>query len=362
MSFREATTGRAAVAGRASRVAFTGAAILFCAALASAAGVIYSPGDVFAGVGGGQIKHFSPTGVLLDTLNTGCGSGDTLGMAWDQAGNLYATTSFGCSAQVYKFDSSGNLLGPFGTGYSSSVESVVIDNVGNVYVGQPDGTHAIRKYDSGGNFLTEYTPAIDARGTDFISLAADQCTMYYTSEGTKVKRFDVCTNTQLADFATGLPGPVYQFKLLPGGGLLLAATSQALELDSAGVVIGNYPGVGGESLLFALDRDPDTVTFWTAGLFTANVYRYTIATPGPPIFQFNAGLLGSEMAGLGVFGELIVGQPTPTATPIGGGPTPTPTPLLGGAPSTIPTLSTPMMALFALALLAVTILVLKRRN
>lgn len=361
MSSRE-VSGRAAMSGRASRIAFTGAAILFCAALASAAGVTYTIGDVFAGVGGGQIKHFSPTGVLLDTLNTGCGSGDTLGMAWDLSGNLYATTSFGCAAQVYKFDSAGNLIGPFGSGYSSSVESIVIDAGGNIYVGQPDGTRTIRKYNSAGTFLTEYTAATEGRGTDWIALAADQCTMFYTSEGSHVKRFDVCTNTQLADFAATGAGPLYELKLLPSGGLLVAATNQVLQLDNAGAIVGNYPGAGGEGLLFALDRDPDNATFWTGGLFTSNVYRYTIATPGPPIFQFTAGLLGSEMAGLGVFGQLIVGQPTATPTPIGGGPTPTPTPLLGGAPSTIPTLSTPMMALFALALLAVTILVLKRRN
>jgi len=339
------------------RVLF-GSAVLLWAAYAGASGVIYTQGDVFAGVGGGQIKHFSPTGVLLDTLNTGCGPGDTLGMAWDQAGNLYATTSFGCTAQVYKFDNFGNLLGPFGSGYSSSVESVVIDNLGNVYVGQPDGTRTIRKYDSAGNFLTEYTAATEARGTDFITLAADQCTMFYTSEGTSVKRFDVCTNTQLADFATGLPGPVYQLKLLPTGGLLLAATSQALELNSSGVVIGNYPADLGEGTLFALDRDPDGVTFWTAGLFTSKVYRYNISPPGPSIFSFTAGLVGPEMAGMGVFGELIVGQPTPTP---GGGPTPTPIPGPGGPPSPIPTLSTTMLALLGVALLVVAILAIRRQ-
>jgi hypothetical protein len=334
-------------------------AVLLWAAHAGASGVIYTSGDVFAGVGAGQIKHFSPTGTLLDTLNTGCGAGDTLGMAWDMAGNLYATVSFGCTAQVYKFDGFGNLLGPFGTGYSSSVESVVIDNAQNVYVGQPDGTRTIRKYNSAGTFLTEYAPAVESRGTDFIALAADQCTMFYTSEGTSVKRFDVCTNTQLADFATGLAGPLYQFKLLTTGGLLVAANSQAFELDATGAVIATYPSTDGT--LFALDRDPDSVTFWTAGLSTGNVYRYNITPAGPPIFQFNAGILGFEMAGLGVFGELIVGQPTPTP----GGPTPTPgapTPTPGGGPTApIPTLSVSMLALLGVALLLVAILVIRRQ-
>jgi hypothetical protein len=148
---------------------------------------------------------------------------------------------------------------------------------------------------------------------------------------------------------------MYQLKLLPTGGLLVAATSQALELNAAGAVIGNYPAVAGETLLFALDRDPDGITFWTGGLFSSNVYRYNISPPGAPIFQFTAGLLGSEMAGLGIFGELIVGQPTPTP---GGGPTPTP--IGGGPPAPIPTLSTTMLGLLALALLVIAIVAIRR--
>lgn len=329
--------------------------VVFTSPALGLGGVLYTQGDVFAGVGGGQIKHFSPAGVLLNTLNTGCGGGDTLGMAWDTAGNLYATTSFGCTAQVYKFDNSGNLIGPFGTGYSASVESVVIDNAGNVYVGQPDGTRTIRKYDSAGVFLTEYSPAVQNRGTDFITLAADQCTMFYTSEGASVKRFDVCTNTQLADFATTGASNLYQLKLLPGGGLLVAASNSVLELDAAGATIGTYPSTDG--LLFGLDRDPDGVTFWTAGLFSSNVYRYNINPVGPAVFQFTAGLLGSEMAGLGLFGELIVGQPTPTP----GGPLPTPTPAGGGPTVDVPTLSTPMLLLLGIGLALVAFMALRRQ-
>ncbi|MDX1670055.1 MAG: hypothetical protein R3194_11600, partial [Limnobacter sp.] len=38
---------------------------------------------------------------------------------------------------------------------------------------------------------SQFDVATDDRGSDWIDLAADQCTMYYTSEGTLVKRFDV---------------------------------------------------------------------------------------------------------------------------------------------------------------------------
>src|SRR5436190_20900628 len=112
----------------------------------------YNVGDVFVGVGNGFIKHFSPSGVLLDTLDTGTGCGEDLGMAFTATtSHLLATAAFGaCSpGQVAEFDNMGNLIGPFGSGYSDSTESVVIDGAGNVYVGQPDGTHALKEFEIG---------------------------------------------------------------------------------------------------------------------------------------------------------------------------------------------------------------------
>jgi hypothetical protein len=56
-----------------------------------ASGVAFQTGDVLAGIGAGKIKHFRSDGMLLDTLDTGGNTFDT-GMAFDAAGNLYATT------------------------------------------------------------------------------------------------------------------------------------------------------------------------------------------------------------------------------------------------------------------------------
>lgn len=69
--------------------------------------VPYAPGDVFASVGNGDVRHFSPTGLLKGTYNIGAG-GFTTGSAFDGAGNLYVT---GFSANTLaQFDNSGNLL------------------------------------------------------------------------------------------------------------------------------------------------------------------------------------------------------------------------------------------------------------
>jgi hypothetical protein len=325
-------------------VPFFGIALAFWIAGApsvEAAGVPYNVGDVFVGVGAGKIKHFSPTGTLLDTLDTLCGSGDTLGMAFDSSGNLFGTANFGCTPQVYKFNNSGTLIGPVAPALTSA-ESVVFDSSSNFFVGQPDGTRTIRKYNSSGSFLTEFTVATQNRGTDWIDLASDQCTMFYTSEGTSVKRFNVCTSTQGTDFSTAL-STAYAFRLLPGGGALVANSANVKMLDSSGAVTATYTAPG-ESVFFALNRDPDGLTFWTAGLSTGNVYRFAISPAAPPITTFNSGRLGQEVAGLGVFGELIVSQP-----PGGGGPA-----------VVVPTLSFPMLGLLCAALIGAALLLIRR--
>src|SRR2546425_10881809 len=98
-----------------------------------ASGIAFQTGDVLAGVGNGKIKHFNPDGTLLDILDTGAGSTEDTGMAFDAAGNLYAT-AFQAN-NVYKFDNTGNPIGTFGSGYNQDPESVVFDKGGNAYVG-----------------------------------------------------------------------------------------------------------------------------------------------------------------------------------------------------------------------------------
>ena len=79
----------------------------------------------------------------------------------------------------------------------------------------------------------------EARGSAFIDLAADDCTLYYTSAGPNVKRFDVCSNTQLADF-NSVPLPAGSetctVRLLPSGGLLVAAMDAIVQYDAGGNV------------------------------------------------------------------------------------------------------------------------------
>lgn len=256
-------------------------------------------GDVFAAIGSGQVAWFEPDGTLVSTLNTGLG-GFTTGMAFDEDGKLYVT-NFSANA-VSVFDTDGTLLGTFGTGYSQGTESILFDQDGDVYVGAADGDRDIRKFDATGTPLDQYSVAIGPRGSDWIDLDGDQCTMYYTSEGNDVRTYDVCTNTQLPNFATGVlnGGAAYALRQLPDGGFLVADTQNIKRLDAAGNVIQTYD-VGGVTNWFALNLDPDGTSFWSGTFSTNDFYRFDIATGAllaGPIAT------GGSLFGLAVFGEI----------------------------------------------------------
>src|SRR5207247_2881992 len=128
-----------------------------------------------------------------------------------------------------KFGNCGNFLGLFGSGYNSHPESILFDASGNIYIGQADGLKKILKFNPAGTLLDSFTPTTGPRGTDWIELAADQCTMFYSSEGTIIRRYNVCTHSQLPDFATLPHGLSYALRLLPTGGMLVADTSEVLR-------------------------------------------------------------------------------------------------------------------------------------
>ena len=291
-------------------------AVLAAALLALLAGssrashaTTYQVGDVFVATDlGGTVQWREPDGTLHATLAT-LPSAVTTGMAFDTSGNLYVTGFDG--NQVSVLNTMGVLTGPFGSGYNANPESILFDAAGNAYVGQADGTRDILKFDSAGNPLASYDVATSNRGSDWIDLAADQCTMLYTSEGTEVKRFDVCTNTQLPDFAPPgtLHGPAYALRqLLPaqGGGLLVADTQDIHRLDGGGNVVQTYDAEG-ENCWFALNLDPDSTSFWTADFCTSNVYKFDIGS-GAVLLSFNTGTPSNTVFGLAVFGELLISQ------------------------------------------------------
>jgi DNA-binding beta-propeller fold protein YncE len=211
-------------------------------------------GDVFVAVSNGQVQWRLPDGTLNATLDTGLG-GYTTGMAFDKdPGNLYVT-NFTAGA-VTRFDPSGNRLGTFGTGYNSSPESIVFDAAGDVLVGQAGGSRDVLRFDGGGQFRASYNVPTGPIGSDWIDLSIDQCTLLYTSEGTSIRRFNVCTNTTMSDLTGGFT-QAFALRILPGAlGILVADTTTIKLVDNfVGGGITRVYDAPGQDCWFALNLD-----------------------------------------------------------------------------------------------------------
>lgn len=267
---------------------------------ASASGVPFQTGDLLAGQPNGTIKHFNSAGQLLDTLTSTSTSSEETGMCFDSSGDMYAT-NFEASTMT-KFDANGNTLqSPWGGPFApNNPESCVIDSTGNVYVGSVD-PGALQKYSESGTLLATYQPATQSRGLDWIDLAPNQCTIYYTSEGSDVKRFNVCTNAQEPDLVDTLPSPCFSLRIRQNGEILVACETEVLRLSPTGSILQTYPtsSLPSASYLFAMNLGPDGTSFWTADYDNGDIYHVDIAT-GNVLTYFNGG--ASSVPGLALVG------------------------------------------------------------
>jgi hypothetical protein len=274
----------------------------------ASASTVWNAGDVFAGVGGGKYNVYDNAGTFKETIDQAIGSGETTGCAFNPARTKLYTTNFQ-NDMVAVFDDTDPhaVLHTFSTGPMSN-ESVVFDAAGNYYVGHADGDRDIEKYDSSDNLVATYDVVTGPRGTDWVELAADQSTIFYTSEGSTIRRFDTATSTQLPDFSTAL-NQSFGLRLLPpgdgSGGLLVANFGDVKRLDASGTVVQSYDAPGEDSW-FALNLDPNGTSFWSAGIFSGNFYRFNIASGALEVGPIST---GSSVAGLCLKGEPTAGTP-----------------------------------------------------
>jgi len=288
------------------------ATIVLASVPSPAAAAVWTRGDLVVGVSGGVYQIRDASGVLKETISDPAGnvapSGETTGCAFNNDLTRLYTTFFDATF-VDAFD----VAHPHGiaqtidtsvTSPGGHSESIVFKVNGHFYVGHPDGNDLVHEYDASGTLVNTFAPAIEDRGTDWLDLTVDQTTLFYTSEGRRVKRFSVATNSQLPDFAT-LPGSDPPFRafavrlLAPGngsGGLLVADQSNIKRLDGAGNVVQTYDAPGQEGW-FALTLDPDGTSFWSASFDTSEVFKFDIAS-GAVLVQFNTGTGAGTVLGL----------------------------------------------------------------
>ena len=190
---------------------------------------------------------------------------------------------------------------------------------GNLYVGQQT-TPYIAEFSPSGQRLPDIGPLqTELFGDDWIDLASDQCTFYYTSEGSDIMRYNKCTNTQESNF-NQVPFSGYgafEVRILADGDVLVADSDAVLLLDPDGNVIQTYscdslPGCQG--LLFAVSVDPDGTSFWTGDSYSGQIWQVDIDT-GQVLQTIDTNT--AYLYGLTVDGQLMAAttSPTVTATP-----------------------------------------------
>ena len=300
--------------------------LLITGICAPAQGNDWKVGDVFVAIGGGQFKVYSNSGVLKETITDGIGNGATAGCACDSTYHLYTTNFSETKAFRYKIDHPHQILQTIDTNVGSPgghSESIVFDGQGNFYVGHADANGSVLKYDATGTLVDTFPAAAENRGADWIDLTAnltanEKTTLFYTSEGRLIKRYEVSTigGTQLSDFADlgnsgGSQVTLYALRLLPpgngSGGLLVADKKNIKRLNGAGAVIQTYDA-SGENDWQALTLDTNG-SFWAGDATTHNFYRFNINTGTKEVGPINTS--SSSLSGMCVYGGFSAAQPSP---------------------------------------------------
>jgi RHS repeat-associated protein len=269
----------------------------------------FARGQVFASVGYSTVNVYDPkTGDEVNTLVDDTDEPYTTGSAFDASDDFYVTDD--TMNDISEFSPTGAAMGQFATGLDNP-ESLVFDNKGNLYVGQ-QSTPYIAEFSPSGTRLADIGPlSTELFGDDWIDLAPDQCTFYYTTEGTDILRYNKCTNTQESNFNTSaFTGyGAFELRILPDGDVLVADSASDLLLDPSGNVIETYacsslPGCQGE--LFNVALDPDGTSFWTGDAISGDVWRVDLAT-GDVVQRIETGAAGL------LFGLSIDGEPEAAA-------------------------------------------------
>ena len=225
-----------------------------------------------------EIDVYDATGALVTTFHGPSQNACLTGMTFDVGNHAHVISApFGTqSRNVIEFNDFGTLLdnsGPF-----NGPISVTHDLQGNIYLGQG----GILKIDHAGNTATYAV----AGGAQWIDLAADQRTMFYTAANGDVKSFDIASQTQGPDIA--VDALARNVRALGDGSIMF---------DTLGAIQRWAPSCDGclykkkiayqipaNADSFALD--PDGVSFWSINTYYdsknqlghADVYRTNIKT------------------------------------------------------------------------------------
>ena len=268
--------------------------------------VTFAPGDLFISLEPGPVMWRTLDGLVTRVLTqTVPGTGE--GMTFDASGNLYVTRwcvdpfcGQGDTGSVEKYNSFGTSLGEVGAVWNCQPHTILSSGPATFFVGQSGCGKTIVKTPLDGTVTAEYRAAEDSGGIFWMDLGPDDCTMYYTSFGPNVKRYDVCGDAQLPDFNVApLPGGMGQdLRVLADGSVLVASGQVIALLDPTGALARTYEVPTEAALWCGLDLAGDG-TFWVGNYFSSNVFRINLAD-GRVVSSFNTGTPANTVVGIRV--------------------------------------------------------------
>jgi hypothetical protein len=306
-------------------------------AVAGFAQVDWTVGDVFvaSGSGGYQVWHSTDPAAtspsyskLGNPINDGS-TGTTAGCAFDSAYRFFGTNFTSTTVDQYSIDFPTyvtgilppGLAGQFvtGNGTSTGNESIVFDGQGNFFVGHAGGGKSLEQWTrplgSGSYQLANsWTPQVENSGVDWIDLASDGLTIYYTSEGRKIFTFNTATTTPAIFADLGQPGSpnytLFALRILSNGDVLVADKKNIKRVASGGTVVKTYDASGQDDWE-ALSLDPNGTSFWAGDATSHKFYRFNIATGAVEAGPYSTGA-NASLGGICVHGGFSKAQPAPT--------------------------------------------------
>jgi hypothetical protein len=241
-------------------------------------------------------------------LNTGLGS-ITTGMGIDADGNLYVTNFLDQS--VSKFDQSGNLISnQWALTTTEQPECIVRDLNGDFYVSSAADGGLVHKFAPDGSLIRtfDFNPSNVGRGgTDWMDLARDNCTMFWTVEDRNIRMYDICNDIDLGVFNTVPLDGLFALSILPDGGVVVANVINVVRLDADGNQIQTYD-VPGEDTWFSLTLAPGCREFWSGNVETGIAYRFDIES-GDLLEAVDTGEGANRLFGLAVKGGCLAIEP-----------------------------------------------------
>lgn len=300
----------------------------------------------------GDFYIYTPTGNAVDytrrpltNLNGGTDTSERLYVClFGSAGDVEILDLLTLNAGELEID---YLINPLqGPGRGQNLSTVVFDPLGNIILGwygdaysvidrlsspdacairRIDGTHADNQPAAPWPLAEKFLVAQENGGTDFVEMASDGETVYYTSGGVTIFKYHLPTLTQLAPFATIPPstGPrpgARSVRLLPpgdgSGGCLVANGNIVYRLNAAGAVIQSYTPAEADLAqdLDKLEITHDLTEFWVSDQFSTTLFKFNIAT-GAQTDTLETNLPAGQLCGFSIYNGYRAGVTPPTTLP-----------------------------------------------